>query len=86
MSPGPDSKGIDTSVQRWDNDKRGEYYMIPYTFDYLPYPDAQQAALDGMRMLEEGTCLRFHRRTNEADFLQFYYGELINFNCIHILH
>lgn len=54
LSSEPDPKGVDLSVGRWDNDKRGNLYMIPYTWDRLPYSTAQAAVREGMKMIEEG--------------------------------
>ena len=35
-----------------------------------------------MKMIERGTCLRFRERTTESDYLDFYYGEILNLHEI----
>ena len=46
------------------------YVNIPYKI-WNHEEETGKAALEGMRLLEKGTCLRFKEREDEEDFLYF---------------
>ncbi|CAK8685137.1 hatching enzyme 1.2-like [Clavelina lepadiformis] len=63
--------------KRWNNiPGSGGTFVVPYTLDpsIQRNPRAVSAISDAMKQYAEETCIRFQKRTNEADYLEFFVG------------
>ncbi|CAG5104309.1 Oidioi.mRNA.OKI2018_I69.chr1.g1190.t1.cds [Oikopleura dioica] len=67
-------RAADISVPRWTDYREGGFVYIPYRISRLN-PLGQRAALAGMKILEDGSCLRFRERSDERDFMDFFIGD-----------
>jgi len=67
-------RDADITVQKWNNIKAGDNYIIPYVIDSSIGTQGKAAIQAAVADFKSKTCLRFQERKDEKDYITFFKG------------